>query len=90
MATVVLNRLKTWYLRNLEWEQKHRKFMICLRAFIALLVIAVNVRAIQIILSFSSSLRDALPILIPLYSAILITGLLIFFLYRKLKNSTIQ
>ena len=78
--------LKAWYLRNLRWERKHRKSMICIRVFAVLLAIAVNARLIQIVLRFYS-LSDAIPIFVLFYSAVLVTLLLIYFLFRKLKKT---
>ena len=82
------DRLKTWYLKNLEWERKHPKFMVCLRVFIFAFVIFVCYFHVQTILSLIS-LEQAIPIFALFICGGLVIALLVFLLYRKLKKTWI-
>ena len=83
-----MDRMKGWYFRNLEWERKHPKFMICLRIFVIFVALFTIYRLNQTILDLIG-LEAAIPIFIALGVGILFTALLVFLLYRKLKKTWI-
>ena len=83
-----MDRMKSWYFRNLEWERKHPKTMICLR------ISSVSVAVITIYLTNQTildliGLEAAIPIFIALGVGILFIASLVFLLYRKLKKTWI-
>lgn len=83
------NHMKSWYFRNLEWERKHPKFMICLR-------ISTVAAALVSIYSMNQTILDligleaAMPILIAFGVGFLLIASLVYLLYRKLKKTWIH
>ena len=80
------DRVKSWYFRNLEWERKHPKFMICLRIFVVLVAIFttyfLNHQILELI-----GWEAAIPLFISLGVGFLFTASLVYLLYRKLKKT---
>lgn len=84
-----MDRMKSWYFRNLEWERQHPKFMICLRifvVFIALFTIYFLNRRIPELIGWEA----AMPIFISSGIGFLLVASLVYLLSRKLKKTWIH
>lgn len=84
-----MDRVKSWYFHNLDWERRHPKFMICLRMSVVTLAIVMIYRANRTILELLG-LEAAVPIFVFLGVGFISIASLFFLLYRKLKKTWVQ